>query len=288
MGDIVKGVIYIVGSLFANAFVPLLSQWSMKSFKPLEVALLISFLNVIYCLMWHFKWPIFHNYLFLKQYLRSAIINAIGIICLYLSLGYLDPISFAFISVFYVVFTVLISTFVLKEGKTFLEIGAIAVGIFGAFLIASKGTADWSSVIGVALVLMDTLCFAVANFLVKSASPPLDPVGVLFFNNATCSIILIVILVPGFARYSSLNIQPAHVLGILAASACSFAAVGLVFASYRFLSFRLSSLMRAIKPIISTGVALPFAPSELSGGNWFGALLLFVSILVLVSRERKV
>ena len=285
--DLNKGIFCITCSLLANAFVPLLSQWSMESFKPLEVAFLISVLNTVYCLLWHMKWPFLQSQLVVKRYMKSAIINTLGIICLYYSLSYLDPITYAFISVFYVVFTVLISTFVLQEGKTLLEIVAIIVGILGAFFIANKGSSTWTVSVGVGLVLLDTLCFAVANFMVKSASPPLNPVGVLFFNNSTCTLILMVMLAPGFARYSYLNIHPAHILGILAASACSFAAVGLVFFSYKLLSFRLSSLMRAMKPLISTGVALPFAPAELSLSNWFGAFLLFISILVLATKERK-
>lgn len=285
--SLAKGILYIFCSLVANAFVPLFSQWSMKSFKPLEVAFLISFLNVIYCVCWHLKWPVFRKPLAVKTYARSAVVNAIGIACLYVSLSYLDPITFAFFSVFYVVFSVLISALILQEGKTALEIGAIGVGIAGAFFLANKGASSWTSGIGVGLVLLDTLCFAVANYQVKSASPPLHPVAVLFFNNTTCALMLALVLAPGLGRHTYLTIPPGHVLGILAASACSFAAVGLVFASYRLLSFRLSSLIRAMKPLISTGVALPFAPVELSGGNWFGACLLFLSILVLVTKEKR-
>lgn len=287
LNNISKGTLYTIGSLLANAFVPLLSQWSMRSFNPFEIAFLISILNAFYCLLWHWIWPVFSKGFSPQAYIKSALINSIGIICLYSSLKFLDPISFAFFSVFYVVFTITISTFILKEGRTGIELFAIAVGILGAFFLARKGNANWKSFYGIGLVLLDTFCFAVANYQVKAASPPLHPVGVLFFNNIICSLVAIAIILPSLGRYSSFHIDPAHVLGILAASACSFAAVGLVFAGYRLLSFRLSSLIRAMKPLISTGVALPFAPVELSGGNWLGAFLLFISILVLASKEKR-
>ena len=288
MSDISKGALFTLASLFANAFVPLLSQWAMKSFMPLDVALFISILNVLYCLLWHLKWPIFNSHTSFNQYFKSAMINAVGIICLYISLSYLDPITFAFISVFYVVFSVLISTFILREGRSPLEILAIMVGILGAFFLSAKGSSSLASWVGIGLVMLDTFCFAVANYLVKSASPSLNPVAVLFFNNLVCSIILMLWLAKDMGRIYSMNIQPAHAFGLLAASVCAFAAVGLIFASYRLLSFRLSSLIRAMKPLVSTGVALPFASAELSFSNWFGAFLLFTSIIIIVSKERKV
>lgn len=287
VSDPKKGIIFNSVSVFLNAIVPLFSKWAMQSFKPLEVAFLICLLNVVFCYCWGLKKPLFDKPVALKSYLKIAAVNSVGIISLYTSLSYLDPVTFGFIGRFYVIFTTLISALVLKEGSSPKEILSIVVGVCGTFFLADKGAANWASVIGVGFALLFTLSFAIANFQIKSASPALNPVGVLLFNNVFASVVLAAFILPDLKGHQEILINYHHVASIVAASLFSFVSLSLLFASYRHLSFRLTSLIRATNPLVSAVVAIPFFPVTLSRGNWFGAFLLFVSIVVLGIHERR-
>lgn len=282
-----KGIIFNSISVFLNAIVPLFSKWSMQSFKPLEVAFLICILNVLFCLLWRRRMGVFESLHVVKGYLKVAVVNAFGIICLYTSLGYLDPIAFGFISRFYVIFTTLISIFILREGASALELFSIVIGVVGTFFLASSGATTWTSILGIGFALLFTLCFAIVNFLIKSSKPTLHPVGILFCNNTTASFVILVFLIPDLNRYSSFSLVSIHALGILAAAIFSFGSLALLFSSYKHLSFRLTSLIRATNPLVSAVVALPFFPVNLTRGNWLGAFLLFLSIVILGFQERK-
>jgi drug/metabolite transporter (DMT)-like permease len=280
-----KGILFNSVSVFLNAIVPLFSKWAMQSFKPLEVAFLISSLNVIYCLIWRIRGPLFEQPVSLRSYLKVAIVNTVGIICLYSSLNYLDPVTFGFVGRFYVIFTTLISALILKEGSSPVEIASIFLGIFGTFFLADKGRVNWDSILGIGLALIFTFSFAIVNFQIKAASPPMSPVGVLFVNNFCTTITLFVLLAPNTDLRREVAINYGHLLSVVAASAFSFISLVLLFSSYKHLSFRLTSLIRAANPLISAVVAIPFFPIDLTTKNWLGAFFLFVSIVVLGIQE---
>lgn len=75
--------------------------------------------------------------------------------------------------------------------------------------------------------------------------------------------------------------EPGHFMFASLAAALTFLSLIFFFDSFRFLSFKVSNLIRSLSPIAVAVVSFPFFPVQLSAMNIGGAVIAFVSVVLL-------
>lgn len=276
-------------SVFMNAVAITLSKFALSNINPIFITLIIcltsTFLSFTYLSLRQHSFTKSE----LKQLLPIGLINAAATMLLYASIAMLEPITVGMIGRFYVVFTTLLSVVILREKMTNNETFLIAVAILGTFLFVQTGqTTNAMHYIGVAMGLSYTFLFALANLLVKRNVHKANSVTILFYNNffacIACALFLLSEKAP-LASFSSMSLRT-YGFAILTAT-ITFLGLVLFFNSFRFLSFKLSNIIRSTSPIFVFIVSWPFFPIQISVTNASGGAMVLTSIIFLSLIERK-
>jgi len=182
-----------------------------------------------------------------------------------------------------------LSVIILKELMDRTEAFLILLAIAGTFLFVHKEqSVPLMHYFGVALGFAYTLLFASANLLVKKNVHKANSVTILFYNNAlataACAAIL---LAQGVGLETWDKITQETIFYSIIAAALTFLGLVLFFNSFRFLSFKLSNIIRSSSPIFVALISWPFFPIDLNYGNVAGGVLVMMSIGMLVLREKN-
>ncbi len=276
-------------SVLLNAVAMTISKFALKNVNPMITTLIIcatsTLLSFIYLRV--------KKHTLTKSEFRRlvpiAIINATATILLYSSIAILDPVTVGMIGRFYVVFTTLLSVAILKERLTRPEVFLIFVAILGTFLFVQSGSSfSLTHYIGVAMGLSYTFLFALANLFVKRNVHNASSVTILFYNNLFATVAC-----AGLLAFESVPLtdltdidRNTFYYGVLTA-VITFSGLVLFFNSFRFLSFKLSNLIRSASPIFVALVSWPFFPVKLNATNSSGGAMVLFSIVFLSLMEKK-
>ncbi|HPI40543.1 MAG TPA: DMT family transporter [Pseudobdellovibrionaceae bacterium] len=276
-------------SVLLNAIAMTLSKFALNKINPIFITLIISLtslgLSFLYLLYQKHKFKLSE----LKQITPIAITNAVAAILLYTSIAILDPVTVGLIGRFYVVFTTLLSILILKEKISFIEFVFILIAIAGTFLFVKSdmNTGDVRFV-GLLFGFAYTFLFALANLFVKKSVHNMSSVLILFYNNlfgVFASIMLLLLQRPTTSTLMDINSNSLF-FAVLTAS-ITFGGLVLFFNSFRFLSFKLSNLIRSTSPLFVMAVSWPFFPIKLGLANASGGILVLISIVFLSLIEKR-
>lgn len=276
-------------SVFLNAIAMTIAKSALTGVNPILTTLIISATSAVLSLSYlSFKG---HSLSFkeFKNLFPIAILNALATISLYLSISILSPVMVGILGRFYVVFTSLLSILILREKVSKHEIGLILVVIIGTFLFVNKGS-DSSQIhyLGVILGIGYTFLFALANLFVKKSIQQTSSATILFYNNIFTAIACMLVLEGQHISLSLIKQTSLSVFGLAVLTAfITFFGLVLFFDGFRFLSFKLSNLIRSSSPLFVTAVSWPFYPINLNIGNIIGGFLVVGSIIFLSIMEKR-
>ncbi|TSB45563.1 DMT family transporter [Alkalicoccobacillus porphyridii] len=281
-----KGLILSVFSILIMSLTPLLNKFSLDYYSPVFAALLNSVFAGLFCYLYSLVIKERIRVVKSKMLWLIGLTNSIGLICLFVSLDLLSPITVGFVGRFYTIFAIMLAVFVLKEKLKRIDLVLIGLAIVGTFLFVEKGaTAD--SYIGIAAALMYTLFFALTNTLVKKTVEGISSNTILFYNN-----LISVVLIAGFmiitGDLGSMTFQAEGIIFILLGAFFSgFLGLILFYESIKLIDFSLANLIRAVGPIVVALYSYWFFPIEFTVSNVAGAILILGSIVLITIKPKK-
>lgn len=279
-----KGLLINVVSVVCNSIAPIFNKFAMMSLDAMEAAFLGTLLTTVLTLLfWSFR-RFEISWRLAKQLWPIAFCNALGVLCLYLALARLNPVTFGFMGRLYIVFTTALSVLILKESVARKEWWLIIAAVVGAILVGSKGASVEDSTTGILFAIAYTFLFATSNMLVKRNLKSANPMSILFFNNVTAFVVVSVLFALSGLHFHRFDWAVASFVG--AGSVFTFLALATLFVGFGHLSFRLANLIRATSPLWIAGFSWPFFPIHLNASNLSGGALLIVSIFGLGLLER--
>jgi len=205
-----------------------------------------------------------------------GLLDGVGAVCLFASLGRLGPVPVALLGGLSPVFAAPLAFLVLGERLRgdHLLLGAAAVA--GAFLFSWRGAAP-SGGAGVALAFASTVAYTAGNLLAKIALGRSRPSVVL-----ASSRVFSLLLVLGYGAFSGelgRRGTPAGVAMVMAAALVgNLASVLLYYRTLRDASLSVTSVVRVAGPVATAACAWPFFPLSLTPVNVAGGAVLVGSV----------
>jgi drug/metabolite transporter (DMT)-like permease len=276
-----------LASVVVMSFSPLLNKFALQHINPSMAAVLNSIFAAALCYLYSRITRISIPSLWKNRSLwLIGLTNAVGVVCLFLSLELLSPVMIGVLGRFYIVFAILLSALFLKEPLSRSEIALIVTAVIGMFLFVNKGIhfENWA---GTFLALLYTLLFALTNTLVKMNVQDIEANSILFYNNAISMVFIIgYIFITGCIDYHEIN-AVGSVYVFLSALLSGFIGLLLFYNGLKYIKFSTANLIRSTSPIWVAIIAWPFFPADLTLVNIIGAIILIGSIVILTSKTRQ-
>lgn len=272
------GVILNFASIGLMAWGPVVNKFALGHIDSMTAALLsalfAAFFSYIYSKLSKNKISFPKG----KIIFLISLFNGLGILSLFFAQRFLNPMVIGFMGRFYTVFTTLLSFLVLKEKVSKIEFGILSIAVMSTFLLNYKNV-DSSPWLGLALILIQTLLFALVNLLVKIHMKNSDSNSILFYNNLMSAIVIGIFVL--------LNNSPIHVdlKGVnwilISAFISNFLGLLFFYKGLHYIGFAEANLIRATSPILTAAYSCFFFPIQLSKINMMGAFVLVLSIFSL-------
>ncbi|KYG31949.1 DMT family transporter [Alkalihalobacillus trypoxylicola] len=280
-----KGISLNVASVMIMSLTPLLNKFSLDYFHPLYAALLNCLFAGLFCFIYALIKKEKVIWIMNKKIWMIGLTNAVGLVCLFISLDYLSPVTVGFLGRFYTIFAIILAVLILKEKLKRLDMILILIAILGTFLFVEKG-ATMDSYLGIAVAIFYTFFFALTNTLVKISLKEVSANMLLFYNNMISILFIFLFMsVTGNLSYISFNVNGMLFI-FIGALLSGFLGLILFYEALRYIHFSLANLIRATGPILVAIYSYWFFPVELTFLNILGAVLLLCSI-VLISMKPK-
>lgn len=280
-----KGVLFSILSVLIMSLTPLLNKFSLDYYDPIFAALLNSLFAAFFCFLYSFVIKERIKIVKSKMLWLIGITNSIGLLCLFISLSLLSPITVGFIGRFYTIFAILLAVIMLKEKLKHIDKILILLAILGTFLFVEKG-ASLDNYLGILAALLYTLFFALTNTLVKKTIEGVSSNTILFYNNIISVIFLFIFMIIA-GNFSSLSFHAEGIVFILIGAFFSgFLGLILFYESIKLIDFSLANLIRAAGPIVIAFYSYWFFPIDFTVSNVLGAFLIISSIILVTIKPK--
>jgi drug/metabolite transporter (DMT)-like permease len=265
---------------------PLINKFSLGFFDPFYAALFNSIFAAIFCYLYSIIIREKISFIKNKYLWLIGLTNALGLVCLFISLSYLSPVTVGFLGRFYIIFAILLAVIMLKERFKRIDTLLIITAIVGTFLFVDKeGNLD--SYIGIITALLYTFLFALTNTLVKRTVNTHNSNSILFYNNAISAILIFLfIVISGNLSFQNIEVEGLLLL-MVSAFFSGFLGLLLFYNGLKYIKFSLANLIRSTGPIIVALYSWWFFPVELTFSNIFGAILLLGSVIIVTIKPKR-
>ena len=284
-----KGIGLNIGSVLAMSSSPVLDKLALSSIAPVPAVVVVYSYNAIFSLISVRKKV---SRAFIMKLLRQRWllfmggINALALIMLFQGLDLTDPVTVGFLRRFYVVFALLMSSSLLGEKFTRLEVMVTLVSAAGAFIFVSEGKLPvLQSVVGSGLIIVSSALFAYANLLAKRHVDKLSTMELMALNNW---LVLFFVTAYALLRHdfpADIEIESIILLGF-SALLSSFIGLALFYAGLRYVSYWKANILRSLEPLVVTLYSLPFFPQTITWARLMGGGLLVGGVLILIFLAR--
>ncbi|WP_088033896.1 DMT family transporter [Evansella clarkii] len=282
-----KGVILNILSLLIMSLSPLINKFSLGYFEPMTAALFNSIFASIFCFLYGLVIKEKIEFIKDKYIWLIGFTNAVGLICLFLSLSFLSPVTVGFLGRFYIIFAIILAVVMLKEKFMKVDVALIVTAVIGTFLFVEKGS-ELNSYLGIAFALLYTFLFALTNTLVKKKVSSYSSNSILFYNNALSSVFIAVfILIFGGFQTTSFHLEGMFLL-FLSAFFSGFLGLLLFYEGLKHIRFSTANLIRSTGPLVVAFYSWWFFPIELTIQNIIGAILLLGSVILVTIKPKKI
>jgi len=282
-----KGVILNILSVLIMSLSPLVNKLSLGYFEPMTAAFLNSLFASVFCFLYGSVIKEKIEFIKDKFIWIIGLTNAVGLICLFLSLNFLSPVTVGFLGRFYIIFAIMLAVVMLNEKFRKVDKILIITAVIGTFLFVEKGS-ELNSYLGIAFALLYTFLFALTNTLIKKKVSSYSSNSILFYNNALSSVfIAIFILVFGEFKTPIIHFEGIFLL-FLSAFLSGFLGLLLFYEGLKHIKFSSANLIRSTGPLVVAFYSWWFFPIELTIQNIIGAILLLGSVILVTIKPKKI
>lgn len=269
------GYIYSLLSVLIMSITPILNKLVVGNYSPLVTVFYFSLASTIFTgigLTKNSSFTVNH------RIIEISIINTSGVIAQFFSLSLLSAATFAFIGRFYIIFAVLLASFILKERLRKNDIWAIVISVMGS-LFVSGSNPNFNNFIGILLALLYTFLFALASNLTKQQLNHTKQNVINFYNQLTATILTGLL---SFITEQSFYIGYLD-LGFIMLSALASGVIGMAFyyKGMAVLNMAKVGIVRSLSPVVILFYSVLIFHTKINTQLIVGGLLILVSIVVM-------
>ncbi len=284
-----KGILYTSLSIVFMSLGPTINKFALARVSPFTLVLY----NALLCCM--FTFPFIYKKLLkvspeeVKSLAMAGILNGVSMFFLFYGLSKSSPAIVSMLNRTYIIFSILIGAFFLKEYISKLDWGLIIVSTLGIILFMIKKEMAQAH-LGALYGIMSGLLFAFCNMTIKNKLKETCEYVILFSINFTSALFFFIVISVFQGREDLvLPLEPRTLSFVfLGAFLGSFLGLLLFYASIKTIPFYKANLYRSISPVVSLFVGLMFFPVSLSTLNIIGLVILVSSFIVYSTVKVKI
>lgn len=215
-----------------------------------------------------------------------AVLNAIALVLLYVSLQQLSPIIVSLTGRLYVVLCAVLAVAVLRERIGWREWTLILTSS-AATVVFLHGQVDRTSVLGVLAAITYVVCFAVANLVAKRFGPDIAPATALLWSRGLAALTLPILglILEG---KSFLQVEPWAAAWVLVGSIFSmFGGLMLYYRALGMAPFALVNALRALGPLFVFLYSMPLTHTSLTWTQALSGVICISSVAILSSSKPR-
>lgn len=216
----------------------------------------------------------------MKSLIVVGLLNAFGTICLYLSLGMLDPVMNSLLGRNYSIFCLILAVFILEEQLSGRQWSLIALSIIGGFLFVYKDT-GLPSLLGITLVTAYTIFYAVGNLIAKKYCSSVEASTTVWYIKLVSLFPILIFGLYGqgtaFFQIAWTDLAYISVVSLIT----MYLGLNLFYKAIAESNFAIVNTLRSTGPIFVFLYSLPFFPPNLSLTNMVGGVMTIGSVALL-------
>jgi drug/metabolite transporter (DMT)-like permease/8-oxo-dGTP pyrophosphatase MutT (NUDIX family) len=259
---------------------PTINKFALTNISPFTLVFYNALLCCVFTLPFIFK-KIFRISLHEVKYLTIAgLLNGVSMFFLFYGLSKSSPALVSMLNRSYIIFSIFIGAFVLKEKIEKMDWGLIFFATLGIVLfMVKKNMAEMQT--GALFGLVSGLLFSLCNFTIKNKLNKTSEYITLFAVNFISAFIFFFICLKQGTSKLVLPFE-FQILSFvfLGAFLGSFLGLLLFYASIKTIPFYKANLYRSMSPVVSLAFGLMFFPVALSRINITGLVILLAAFII--------
>ncbi len=259
---------------------PTINKFALKDLSPMALV----FYNAFLCCL--FTLPLIHKKIFsvnrqeVKALICAGMLNGLSMYFLFYGLNKSSPALVSMLNRSYILFSILLGAFVLKERILRIDWALIIFATLGIILFMFKkemGLIDGAALMG----LLSGLLFSFCNLIIKNKLHKTSEYIILFSINFISAFFFFFICLLDGVDTLHIPLDKKIISFIfLGAFLGSFLGLLLFYASIKKIPFYKANLYRSISPVVSLLIGLSFFPVFLSTINIIGLVILLSAFII--------
>ena len=273
-------IIYTFLSILFMSIGPTINKFALTNISPFTLV----FYNALLCCL--FTLPYIYKKIFkvtleeLKFLSLSGVLNGVSMFFLFYGLSKSSPAIVSMLNRSYIIFSIFIGAFFLKEKVARLDWALVVFAMIGLILFMLKKEMTNFSIDSL-YGLVSGLLFALCNLTIKNKLSKTCSYVTLFSINFTSTIIFFFICLLHGKSSLALPMEARTLTFVFLGSFLgSFFGLLLFYTSIKTIPFYKANLYRSLSPVISLLCGLMFFPVELSTVNRIGLIILLGSFII--------
>ena len=275
-----KEIIYTILSILFMSLGPTINKFALKDVSPMTLVFYNAFLCCLFTFPLVYKKLLAVNKQEVKALIFAGLLNGLSMYFLFYGLNKSSPALVSMLNRSYILFSILLGAYVLKESIQRIDWALIVFATLGIILFMFKK--EMSLVDGAALLgLISGLLFSLCNFIIKNKLHKTSEYIILFsINFISAFIFFFICLLDGIDTiYIPLDIKVVSFI-VLGSFLGSFLGLLLFYASIKKIPFYKANLYRSVSPVVSLIIGLAFFPVFLSTTNIIGLVILLSAFII--------
>jgi drug/metabolite transporter (DMT)-like permease/8-oxo-dGTP pyrophosphatase MutT (NUDIX family) len=272
-------IIYTILSILFMSFGPTINKFALLNVNPFTLVFYNSLICCLFTLPFIYKKILSINRDEIIYLVVAGILNGLSMFFLFYGLNKSSPALVSMLNRSYIVFSIFLGAFLLKEKIAKIDWGLIIFAVLGIILFMFKKEMAQMQA-GALYGLVSGLLFSFCNFTIKNKLSKTSEYITLFsINFITALIFFFVCLAQGFG-YLTLPLESKVLAFVFLGSFLgSFLGLLLFYASIKTIPFYKANLYRSISPVISLICGLFFFPVFLTSINIIGLIILLAAFI---------
>lgn len=273
-------IIYTILSILFMSLGPTINKFALMNVNPFTLVFYNSLLCCLFTLPFIYKKILKIKLDEIKPLAIAGFLNGLSMFFLFYGLSKSSPALVSMLNRSYIIFSIFLGAFILKEKIAKIDWTLILFAILGITLFMLKKEMAQIQA-GAFYGLVSGFLFAFCNFTIKNKLSRTSEYITLFsINFITTVMFFFVCLSQGF-DYLTLPLE-SRVLGFvfLGAFLGSFLGLLLFYASIKTIPFYKANLYRSVSPVVSLLCGLFFFPVSLAPINIIGLIILLSSFII--------
>lgn len=258
---------------------PTINKFSLLKISPFSLVFYNASLCVLFSLPFIYKKIKKIQLNELKQLLIAGLFNGISMFFLFYGLDKSSPVLVSMLNRSYIIFSILLAAFVLKEKIAKSDWALILAAVSGIILFMYKDNIDHIES-GAFYGLLSGAFFSLCNFTIKNKLKETSEYIILFSINLVTALLFFLITITKVTNGLNLPFELKSLsLIFIGAFFGSFLGILFFYYSIKKIPFYKANLYRSLSPVLTLFIGIAFFPVQLTKMNWIGLILLISSFI---------